>query len=202
MSNISGSLIGMLYNFQLMHFLGENGVSAYGVVMYVQFIFIAIDFGFAIGTAPIIGYHFGAQNYAELKNLLTKGMKVMAVLGITMTAAAIALSGTLAHIFVGYDAELFELTKHAFHLFSFCFLLAGFNIYLSSFFTALNNGGVSAAISFLRTLVFQAASVLLLPMVLGVDGLWWAAGMAELLAFIVSLGFLFGLKGKYHYLDA
>ena len=202
MSNISGSLVGMLYNFQLMHFLGEDGVSAYGVVMYVQFIFVAIDVGFSIGTAPIIGYHYGAQHHAELKNLLTKGMKVMGVLGITMTAAAIALSGTLAHIFVGYDAALFTLTQHAFHIFSFCFLLAGFNIYLSSFFTALNNGGVSAAISFLRTLVFQAASVMLLPLVMGVDGLWWATALAELLSFLVSLAFLLGLKGKYHYLDA
>ena len=201
MSNISGSLIGMLYNAQLMRFLGEDGVATYGVLMYVQFIFVAIDIGYSIGCAPIISYHYGAQNHPELRNLLTKGLKVMGILGIVMTITAISLSGTLANIFVGYDATLCELTRHAFHLFSFAFLLAGFNIFLSSFFTALNNGGVSAAISFLRTLVFQAASVILLPMALDVDGLWWAASAAEALAFVVSIGFLLALKGKYHYFD-
>lgn len=201
MSNISGSLIGMLYNAQLMRFLGEDGVATYGVLMYVQFIFVAIDIGYSIGCAPIISYHYGAQNHPELRNLLTKGLKVMGILGIVMTVAAISLSGTLANIFVGYDATLCELTRHAFHLFSFAFLLAGFNIFLSSFFTALNNGGVSAAISFLRTLVFQAASVILLPMALDVDGLWWAASAAEALAFVVSIGFLLAMKGKYHYFD-
>lgn len=201
MSNISGSLIGMLYNAQLMRFLGEDGVATYGVLMYVQFIFVAIDIGYSIGCAPIISYHYGARNHPELRNLLTKGLKVMGILGIVMTIAAISLSGTLANIFVGYDATLCELTRHAFHLFSFAFLLAGFNIFLSSFFTALNNGGVSAAISFLRTLVFQAASVILLPMALDVDGLWWAASAAEALAFVVSIGFLLPLKGKYHYFD-
>lgn len=201
MSNISGSLIGMLYNAQLMRFLGEDGVATYGVLMYVQFIFVAIDIGYSIGCAPIISYHYGARNHSELRNLLTKGLKVMGILGIVMTIAAISLSGTLANIFVGYDATLCELTRHAFHLFSFAFLLAGFNIFLSSFFTALNNGGVSAAISFLRTLVFQAASVILLPMALDVDGLWWAASAAEALAFVVSIGFLLAMKGKYHYFD-
>lgn len=201
MSNISGSLIGMLYNAQLMRFLGEDGVATYGVLMYVQFIFVAIDIGYSIGCAPIISYHYGARNHPELRNLLMKGLKVMGILGIVMTIAAISLSGTLANIFVGYDATLCELTRHAFHLFSFAFLLAGFNIFLSSFFTALNNGGVSAAISFLRTLVFQAASVILLPMALDVDGLWWAASAAEALAFVVSIGFLLAMKGKYHYFD-
>lgn len=201
MSNISGSLIGMLYNAQLMRFLGEDGVATYGVLMYVQFIFVAIDIGYSIGCAPIISYHYGARNHPELRNLLMKGLKVMGILGIVMTIAAISLSGTLANIFVGYDATLCELTRHAFHLFSFAFLLAGFNIFLSSFFTALNNGGVSAAISFLRTLVFQAASVILLPMALDVDGLWWAASAAEALAFVVSIGFLLALKRKYHYFD-
>lgn len=176
-------------------------MATYGVLMYVQFIFVAIDIGYSIGCAPIISYHYGAQNHPELRNLLMKGLKVMGILGIVMTIAAISLSGTLANIFVGYDATLCELTRHTFHLFSFAFLLAGFNIFLSSFFTALNNGGVSAAISFLRTLVFQAASVILLPMALDVDGLWWAASAAEALAFVVSIGFLLALKGKYHYFD-
>ena len=200
MSNISGSLIGMLYNAQLMRFLGEDGVATYGVLMYVQFIFVAIDIGYSIGCAPIISYHYGARNHPELRNLLMKGLKVMGILGIVMTIAAISLSGTLANIFVGYDATLCELTRHAFHLFSFAFLLAGFNIFLSSFFTALNNGGVSAAISFLRTLVFQSASVLILPVFFGVDGIWWAITVAEVFAFLISVLFLLAKRGKYHYM--
>ena len=201
MTNLSASLVSALYNLQLMKLIGADGVAAYGVLMYVGFIFAAVFIGYAQGCAPIISYHYGARNHPELRNLLMKGLKVMGILGIVMTIAAISLSGTLANIFVGYDATLCELTRHAFHLFSFAFLLAGFNIFLSSFFTALNNGGVSAAISFLRTLVFQAASVILLPMALDVDGLWWAASAAEALAFVVSIGFLLALKGKYHYFD-
>ena len=198
-----GAIAAMMFtgNYVFIRHLGEDGVATYGVLMYVQFIFVAIDIGYSIGCAPIISYHYGARNHPELRNLLTKGLKVMGILGIVMTIAAISLSGTLANIFVGYDATLCELTRHAFHLFSFAFLLAGFNIFLSSFFTALNNGGVSAAISFLRTLVFQAASVILLPMALGVDGLWWAASAAEALAFVVSIGFLLAMKGKYYYFD-
>ena len=198
-----GAIAMMMFagNYVFIRYLGEDGVATYGVLMYVQFIFVAIDIGYSIGCAPIISYHYGARNHPELRNLLTKGLKVMGILGIVMTIAAISLSGTLANIFVGYDATLCELTRHAFHLFSFAFLLAGFNIFLSSFFTALNNGGVSAAISFLRTLVFQAASVILLPMALDVDGLWWAASAAEALAFVVSIGFLLAMKGKYHYFD-
>ena len=198
-----GAIAMMMFagNYVFIRYLGEDGVATYGVLMYVQFIFVAIDIGYSIGCAPIISYHYGARNHPELRNLLMKGLKVMGILGIVMTIAAISLSGTLANIFVGYDATLCELTRHAFHLFSFAFLLAGFNIFLSSFFTALNNGGVSAAISFLRTLVFQAASVILLPMALDVDGLWWAASAAEALAFVVSIGFLLAMKGKYHYFD-
>ena len=200
-SNLSMSLVSMVYNFQLMAYIGPDGVAIYGVIQYVAWIAVSLLMGFTVGSSPIISYHYGARNHPELRNLLTKGLKVMGILGIVMTIAAISLSGTLANIFVGYDATLCELTRHAFHLFSFAFLLAGFNIFLSSFFTALNNGGVSAAISFLRTLVFQAASVILLPMALDVDGLWWAASAAEALAFVVSIGFLLALKGKYHYFD-
>ena len=177
-------------------------MATYGVLMYVQFIFVAIDIGYSIGCAPIISYHYGARNHPELRNLLTKGLKVMGILGIVMTIAAISLSGTLANIFVGYDATLCELTRHAFHLFSFAFLLAGFNIFLSSFFTALNNGTVSAAISFLRTLVFQIAAVLILPAILGIDGIWLAVTAAELAALAVSAA-MFVTKDKvFHYRKA
>ena len=200
MSNISSSLVGMLYNFQLMRLIGEDGVSAYGVLMYVQFIFVAIFIGYSIGCAPVVSFHFGAQNHGELKSLLRKSVLLMSSGGVLLTVAARLLAALLAHLFVGYDAVLFDLTTHAFRLFSWSFLLAGFNIFTSGFFTALNNGAISAAISFLRTLVFQTASVLILPLLLGVDGIWWAITVAEIFAFLISLLFLFLKRNKYHYL--
>lgn len=200
MSNISSSLVGMLYNFQLMRLIGEDGVSAYGVLMYIQFIFVAIFIGYSIGCAPVVGFHYGAQNHDELKSLLRKSVLLMAVGGVTLTLLARVLARPLAHLFVGYDAALYDLTVHAFRLFAWSFLLAGFNIFTSGFFTALNNGGVSAAISFLRTLVFQAGSVILLPMLLGVDGIWWAITAAEIFAFLISCTFLLAKRNKYHYL--
>lgn len=200
MSNISSSVVSMIYNFQLMKYVGEDGVSAYGVLMYVQFIFVAIYIGYAIGCAPITGYHFGAQNHVELKNMLRKSAFLSAISGIVLTILAIVLSSPLAKLFVGYDEELYELTRHAFSLFAYSFLLAGFNIFTSSFFTALNNGAVSAAISFMRTLIFQTLSVLILPIFLGVDGIWLAITVAEVFAFILSLIFLFAKREKYHYM--
>ena len=200
MSNISLSVVSMIYNFQLMKYVGEDGVSAYGVLMFVQFIFVAIYIGYAIGCAPITGYHFGAQNHVELKNMLRKSAFLSAISGVVLTILAIVLSSPLAKLFVGYDEELYELTRHAFSLFAYSFLLAGFNIFTSSFFTALNNGAVSAAISFMRTLIFQTSSVLILPIFLGVDGIWWAITVAEVFAFFLSLIFLFAKREKYHYM--
>lgn len=200
MSNISSSVVSMLYNFQLMRLTGEDGVSAYGVLMYVQFIFISIYIGYSIGCAPVVSYHFGAQNHGELKNLLGKSVLLMGCTGVALTALAMALADLLSRLFVGYDAGLFALTSHAFRLFAWSFLLAGFNIYASGFFTALNNGGISAAISFLRTLVFQSASVLILPIFLDVDGIWWAITVAEVFAFLISVTFLLAKRGKYHYM--
>lgn len=200
MSNISSSVVSMIYNFQLMKYVGEDGVSAYGVLMYVQFIFVAIYIGYAIGCAPITGYHFGARNHNELKNMLRKSSFLSAVSGVVLTVLAIVLSSPLAKLFVGYDKELYELTRHAFRLFAYSFLLAGFNIFTSSFFTALNNGAVSATISFMRTLIFQTSSVLILPIFLGVDGIWWAITVAEFFAFILSLIFLFAKRKKYNYI--
>ena len=200
MSNISSSLVSMLYNFQLMRLAGEDGVSAYGVLMYVQFIFISLFVGYSIGCAPVVGYHYGAQNHGELKNLLGKSVLLMGGGGVVLTALAMALARPMAHLFVGYDAGLFALTVHAFRLFAWSFLLAGFNIFTSGFFTALNNGAVSAAISFLRTLVFQSASVLILPVFFGVDGIWWAITVAEVFAFLISGMFLLRKRNKYHYM--
>ena len=200
MSNISGSLVSMLYNFQLLRFAGENGVAAYGVLMYVQFIFIAIYIGYAVGSAPIVSFHFGAENHAELKSMLKKSAALTAAAGAILTVAAYLLAEPLAKVFVGYDAELLQMTVHAFRLFSLTFLISGFNIFISSFFTALNNGVISAAVSFLRTLVFQMLAVLILPNLFGVDGVWWSIAAAEIPAFAVSLAFLFGKREKYHYM--
>ena len=200
MSNISGSLVSMLYNFQLLRFAGENGVAAYGVLMYVQFIFIAIYIGYAVGSAPIVSFHFGAENHAELKSMLKKSAALTAAAGAILTVAAYLLAEPLAKVFVGYDVELLQMTVHAFRLFSLTFLISGFNIFISSFFTALNNGAISAAVSFLRTLVFQMLAVLILPNLFGVDGVWWSIAAAEIPAFAVSLAFLFGKREKYHYM--
>ena len=199
MSNISGSVVGIVYNFQLLKYLGENGISAYGVLMYVQFIFIAIFVGYSIGCAPVVSFHFGAGNHSELQSLLKKSTRIVGSLSIILTVLALTLANPLAKMFVGYDAELLAITSHAFKLFSFSFLLAGFNIFASSFFTALNNGAISAAISFLRTLIFQTSSVLILPLILGVDGLWGANVAAEIFAFVISLAFLVANRKKYHY---
>lgn len=199
MSNISSSVVSMIYNFQLLKFIGENGVSAYGTLMYVQFVFIAIYIGYAIGCAPIVGFHFGAENRAELKSLLKKSILLMAGTGIAMFGLAFALSGVFSGIFVGYDRELFDLTKHAFRMFSPAFLLAGYNIFASSFFTALSNGGVSAAISFLRTMICQSLSVLILPELFGVDGIWLSITVAEVCASMISTAFIFAKRKKYGY---
>lgn len=199
MSNISMSLVSIVYNFQLMRVIGENGVAAYGVIMYASFIFIAIYIGFSVGSAPIVGYHFGAENYAELKNMLKKSLVLMGAAGALMTLLAEALASPLALLFVGYDAELFELTCRAFRIFSISLVLSGVNIFASSFFTALNNGAVSAAISFLRTLVFQMLAVLILPLLLASDGIWLAIVVAEALAAVVAGIFLVIKRKQYRY---
>ena len=199
MSNVSMSLVSMLYNLQLLHYAGADGVSAYGVLMYVNFVFISAFIGYAIGTAPLIGFHYGAGNRGELKNLLRKSLLLIGICSLGMLGAAEVLAKPLSLLFVGYDEALLALTLRAFRLFSFSFLFAGVAIYGSSFFTALNNGLVSAMISFLRTLLFQVAAVLLLPLWLGIDGIWISVVAAEGMAFVVTILFLFARKKRYGY---
>lgn len=199
-NNISMSLVGMLFNIQLMKFAGENGVAAYGVLMYVQFVFAAVFIGFAIGSAPIISFHYGAGNHSELKNMLKKSSVLMVISGMAMTVLAVVFAGSVAGIFVGYDPELLTMTEHAFRLFALAFVFMGMGIFSSSLFTALNNGLVSAVISFLRTLVFQVFCILALPLVLGIDGIWLSSVIAEALALAVSMGFLVANRKRYHYL--
>ncbi len=199
-SNVTASVVGMLYNFQLLRMAGQNGVAAYGVLMYVEFIFAAVFIGYAIGCAPIVSYHFGAGNHGELKNLLGKSALLMSAGGLLMVGAAQALAVPMARLFVGYDDVLCQMTVHAFRISTLAFLLVGFNIFASSFFTALNDGMVSAIISFLRTFVFKLSAVLLLPMIWELDGIWWAEVVAEICAFGVGLSFLLGKRKKYHYM--
>ena len=199
-SNVTASVVGMLYNFQLLRMAGQNGVAAYGVLMYVEFIFAAVFIGYAIGCAPIVSYHFGAGNHGELKNLLGKRVLLMSAGGLLMVGIAQGLAGPMARLFVGYDDTLCAMTVHAFRISTLAFLLVGFNIFASSFFTALNDGVVSAIISFLRTFVFKLSAVLLLPILWELDGIWWAEVVAEICAFGVGLSFLLGKRKKYHYM--
>lgn len=199
MTNLSLSLVNMVYNGQLIRLAGEDGVAAYGVIMYVNFIFISVFLGYSVGSAPVIGYHYGAQNHAELQSLLRKSLALIALFGLAMTLLAEALSAPLSASFVGYDAALLAMTTRAFRLYSLAFLIMGFNIFASSFFTALNNGLISAVISFLRTLLFSCAAVLALPLLLGLDGVWLAIVAAELLSLAVSAFFLVRMKGAYRY---
>ncbi len=199
MSNISMSIVSMLYNVQLLKYAGEDGVAAYGVLMYVSMIFLAVFIGYSVGTAPVIGYQYGAKNHGELKSLRKKSLVLIGIFALIMFAGAYLLASPLSKLFVGYDKELLALTIRGFSIFSFCFLFSGFAIFGSSFFTALNNGLISASIAFLRTLVFQIAAVLILPLFWGVDGIWLSIVAAEVMAVVVTVFFLKGQREKYGY---
>ena len=199
MSNVSMSLVGMLYNAQLIKYAGEDGVAAYGVLMYVSMIFIAAFLGYSIGTAPVIGFHYGAENHTELKSLLKRSLVIIGSFSLGMVVLSEVLAYPLSKIFVGYDKGLLELTLRGFVIYSFCFLFAGVSIFGSSFFTALNNGLISALISFLRTLVFQVATVVILPLFWKIDGIWLSIVVAELLSFVVTVLFLIAKTKKNHY---
>ena len=199
MSNLSMNIVGMLYNLQLIHYAGEDGVAAYGVIMYVNLVFMAMFIGFAIGTAPLFGYNYGADNEKELKNLFRKSMTVLAVTSVAMAVAAMLLAGPLAQIFVGYDENLMAMTARGFVIYACSFLFSGFNMFGSSMFTAFNNGLISAVISFVRTLICQIAAVMLLPLIFHLDGIWLSIVAAELAAVLLT-GFCFiKFRKRYRY---
>ena len=200
MSNISMNIVAILYNWQLMAYAGEDGIAAYGVIMYVNFVFVSIFIGYSVGSAPIVGYNHGSGNHQELKNLFKKSMVILGTFSLIMTLAAELLASPLSSLFVGYNPQLTKMTIYGFRICGLSYLLCGINIYGSAFFTALNNGLISALISFLRTLVFQIAAVLLLPLVLGLDGVWWSVVVAELVALVLTAFFLLKYKKRYHYL--
>ncbi len=199
MSNISMSIVSILYNYQLMRYAGENGIAAYGVLMYVNMIFLAIFIGYSTGVAPVVGYHYGAENHSELKGLLRKSYVIIGIFAVAMFGLAELLAGTLAGIFVGYDRELMDMTERAFMIYSVSFLFSGIAIYGSSFFTALNDGLTSALISFLRSLLFQVAAVIILPLIFGIDGIWFSVVAAELVAAVMTILFIAVKRKKYQY---
>lgn len=200
MTNLSMSLVSMLYNFQLMKFAGADGVAAYGIIMYVSFIFVSVYIGYSIGAAPIVSYHYGAGNHEELKNLFQKSLVIVITASVMLTGTAEILAGQLAAIFVSYDPQLFAMTTLALRLYSISYLFSGINIFASAFFTALNDGMISALISFLRTLLFQVVMIFVLPAIFGLEGIWLAIVVAELMALAIS-AFCFKKFGKkYHYI--
>ena len=199
LSNISSSVVTILYNYQLLRFAGEDGVAAYGAIMYVAFIFVSIFIGFVIGTSPIISFHFGAENKDELKSLRKKSVNIVLLAGAAMTLVALLLSVPLCKLFVGYDDRLYLIMFRGFIIYAFSYILTGFNIFGSSFFTALNNGVVSAIISFLRTLVFQISAILILPELFMLDGVWFSVIACEVASAIVTVAFLVGKQKKYSY---
>jgi Na+-driven multidrug efflux pump len=199
MTNIAMSIVGMLYNVQLLHYAGENGVSAYGVLMYVSMIFSGAFIGYSVGIAPVVGYHNGAKNREELHGLLKKSLILIGLCSVLMVGLSEAMAYPLSRLFVGYDKELFDMTLSAFRIYSFSFLFMGYAIFASGFFTALNDGVTSAVISFLRTLVFQIAAVLILPLIWELDGIWYSIIVAEVMAVALSAVFLAIKRKKYGY---
>ena len=199
LTNVSMSLVNMIYNLQLMRLAGEQGVAAYGIIMYASFIFCAIFIGYSMGSAPIVGYHYGAGNHQEMSGVFRKSMVLMTIFQLAMTICGIGFAGPIARIFVGYDAGLLAMTTTAFALYCTRFIISGYNIYASSFFTALNNGLVSGIISFSRVLLFQIAAVLILPIFLGLTGIWISMTVSEFLSLLVSAYFFLHCRARYHY---
>lgn len=198
-ANIAMSLVSVLYNWQLLRYIGEDGVAAYGVIMYTVMVFASVFMGYATGSSPLMSFQYGAQNHTEMRSLLWKSLRIVGVASVVMVLLGQVLAAPLSAIFVSYDAELLELTVNAYKLYALCFLFMGFSIYSSAFFTALNNGLVSAFISFLRTLVLEVAAVILLPMIFGIDGIWLSVTIADGITCLVAATFMIALSGRYGY---
>lgn len=199
MTQLSLSVVNILYNYQLMNFAGKSGVAAYGVIMYVSFIFCSIFIGYSVGITPIIGYNYGADNKSELNNVLKKSLIIIAVCSAAMLSLSLALNYPLPYIFVGGNPELLAMTRRGFFICAFIFSVMGFNIFGSAFFTALNNGLVSAIISFMRTLVLQVVCVMTLPLLWELDGVWAANVFAELSALVLTFTLFMCHRKKYGY---
>ena len=197
--SIALSVVSMCYNWQLMRYIGANGVSAYGIIMYLGFIFAAIFIGYNMGVSQIIAYNYGAGNKPELRSLLKKSLVIIGIVGVTITAIAELSADVVADIFVGYDAELRDLTSYATRIYMLSFLICGFNMFCSAWFTSLNNGIVSAIGAFVRTLVFEFACVFILPLLFGIEGIWVAVNVAELLSLFLTISLIIGFRKRYGY---
>lgn len=198
--SVSLAIVSFLYYYLLLTGdRGEMGVDTYGVLLYFSYIFIAVSVGFSRGIAPVISYHYGASDRHELHSLLMKGLLIVLVLNLVSGITAQVLSAPLANIFVGHDKGLYEYTVVAFRIYSIHFFVTGFNIYISSFFTALNNGKYSGWISVLRTICFESISILTIWMLFGVDKIWWGVTIAEFLTMVIAFSFLFLKRNFYGY---
>lgn len=200
-TNLSTSIMNMIYNYQLLRLAGEDGVVAYGAIMYIYMIFTGVFFGYSIGSSPIVGYHYGAKNTNELKNMFKKGLVLMAVIGVGLFATAEVFNKPLIKIFTGYSEELFSMASHGFRFYAIAFIFMGFNIWASGFFTALSNGAVSATISFVRSFGIQIAAIFILPLFMGLDGVWLAIVVAEFVSLFPSVFFLLHFRNRYQYLS-
>ena len=197
--NISWNILAICYNLQLLRMMGENGVAAYAVLLYYGYVFASVFFGFNISVTPIVGYHYGAGDKAELRSLLRHSVSLLLVLGALMTLVSELSAGPAARLFVGYDPELSALTKHAIRLYMLSFFIAGFNLFISAWFTGLGNGKVSAAVSFVRNLVFELGFVFLLPALLGPNGIWLAVDAADLCCLVLGVTLILVFRKRYGY---
>ncbi len=198
LSNVSSALVVILYNYQITKLVGSGGVTAYGSIMYIAMIFFSVFMGYAVGSAPLTGFNYGAQNKEELKNLYGKSLVIMAVCGLAMFALSEALASPFIKIF-GYEHELYKMSLRGFRIYASLFVIVGFNVYASSLFTSLNNGLISALMSFLRTIAFQITAVMVLPIFMGLDGVWTASVFADLAALIVNVSLVVAFRKKYGY---
>lgn len=201
LSSISFSLVSILYNIILLSYIGINGVNAYGVILYISYIFISIYFGYSMGISPIISYNYGAKNKKELNNIFNISLVLICSVSILLTFIGYIFAKQLSSIFVNYDKELLNLTTHALHINVFSFLFCGYNIFASSLFTALNNGTVSLILSFLRSLIIQVVCILTIPILFGSEGIWFAGVVSDIISLIISIIFIFKYRNKYGYLN-
>ncbi len=200
LSNVSASIVNMLYNFQLMKFAGELGVSAFGIIMYTNFIFVGVFFGYSMGASPIAGYNLGAENYEELQNVFKRSIRLITIVSIAMTCISELAAKPLTMIFASSQPELLAIAVPAMRIYALSYLFCGFNIFSSSFFTAMNNGKVSAIISSLRLFLFQLVFILVLPIFLGINGIWGTIIAAEVCSLAVTIYFFLKYKNVYHYM--
>jgi len=197
--NVALSVVSICYNLQLMKYIGESGVAAYGILMYLGFVFAAVFIGYNLSVTQIIAFNYGERNHTELRSLLHKSIILISVGGVIMTTVAETAAAPLARFFVGYDESICILTIRAIRIYMLSFLICGLNMFASAWFTALNNGIISAISAFVRTFIFELGCVFILPTFFGVDGIWNAVNVAEVCALLFSAFLITAFSKKYGY---